>query len=86
MMMCNSCGRFCWAMIKIREEIDDISEGRVSVEQRYKENRLQKKAPPRSIVVEYHYLVIIVCLASALGACLACLSQRVGVQSAWTYT
>ncbi|CBJ30901.1 Glycine dehydrogenase (decarboxylating) [Ectocarpus siliculosus] len=25
--------RFCWAMIKIREEIDDISEGRVAVEQ-----------------------------------------------------
>lgn len=27
--------RFCWAMIKIREEIDDIAEGRVAMEQRY---------------------------------------------------
>lgn len=26
--------RFCWAMIKIREEIDDIAEGRVAMEQR----------------------------------------------------
>ena len=29
-----ACNRFCWAMIKIREEIDDIAEGRVAMEQR----------------------------------------------------
>lgn len=31
---CTKRYRFCWAMIKIREEIEDIAQGRVTLEDR----------------------------------------------------